>query len=209
MTDKAQKLKEIAAQVSRCQKCPLYKTATQPVFGAGNPAAEIVFVGEAPGYWEDQRGIPFCGAAGNLLNRLLESIKLKRQEVFICNILKHRPPNNRDPLPGEIKACTPFLKAQLLIIKPRLVVTLGRFALNYFLPSVYISRVHGQIKKIRWENLDLSLFPLFHPAAALRNPQIMSQLEKDFLQIPQIIADLKKDQKEESRPPVYHQPNLF
>ncbi|MFH1602134.1 MAG: uracil-DNA glycosylase [Candidatus Shapirobacteria bacterium] len=187
--NKAVLLKEIADKIGHCQLCPLYKQATNPVPGEGNSEAQIVFIGEAPGYWEDQKGIPFCGAAGNLLNKLLSEINLKRDEVFIGNILKHRPPNNRDPLPNEIKACTPYLKEQLLIIKPKIIITLGRFAMNYFLPGAYISHTHGQLKKITWQELNLFLYPLYHPAAALRNGQVMNELRADFLKIPQILKN--------------------
>ena len=184
-------LAKIAQQVKNCQKCPLYKTATNPVPGDGNPTAEIVFIGEAPGYWEDQKGIPFVGAAGNLLNQLLAMIGLKREEVFICNILKHRPPNNRDPLPEEITACTPYLKQQLLTIKPKIIVTLGRFAMNYFLPNAYISRIHGQPREVSWEGLTLTVIPMYHPAAALRNGQVMQELKEDFKKIPAIIEKVR------------------
>ena len=192
-----EEIKKISQQIAQCQKCPLYKTATNPVPGGPNPNAEIVFIGEAPGYWEDQKGIPFCGAAGNLLNKLLGKINLERKEVFIGNILKHRPPNNRDPSPEEIKACTPFLKKQLLIIKPKVVITLGRFALNYFIPNVYISRVHGEPKQISWQGLNLLVYPLYHPAAALRNGQVMKDLELDFAKIPEVI---KKGVGEDLKP---------
>ncbi len=199
---KAEKLAAIAAEISRCQKCPLAKTAHQAVPGSGNPTAKIVFIGEAPGYWEDQKGIPFCGRAGHLLDSLLASIKLRRQDIFITNILKHRPPNNRDPLPAEIKACTPYLRQQLLIIQPKLIVTLGRFAMNFFIPSGYISRLHGQARPIHWENLDLTIVPLYHPAAALRNGQIMQQLSQDFLKLATFIKTLaeNKERKETTTP---------
>jgi DNA polymerase len=209
--DKIKRLKEIAKQISRCQKCPLYQTATKPVPGDGNPDAEIMFIGEAPGYWEDQRGIPFCGAAGHLLDRLLTQINLARKDVFICNILKHRPPNNRDPLPEEIKACTPFLKEQILSIEPRIIITLGRFAMNYFIPGVYISRVHGEPRKITWEGLNLIIIPMFHPAAALRNGQVMSQIREDFLKIPRIIKQIKEEKSspEPESEPEPKQESLF
>lgn len=207
--EKYQKLKEIAQKISSCQRCPLYKKATNPVPGDGNPEAEIVFIGEAPGYWEDQKGIPFCGAAGNLLDRLLARINIKREEVFITNILKHRPPQNRDPLPDEIKACTPFLRKQILIIKPKIIVTLGRFALNFFIPNASISKIHGTPRKIVWESLNLVVVPMFHPAAALRNGEIMAQIIQDFLKIPEIIENIKReeDQKEPKTRPI--QESLF
>jgi len=178
-----EELAKIAEEIRRCQRCPLYRQATQGVPGEGDARAKLVFVGEAPGYWEDQKGIPFCGAAGRLLDRLMAGVGLKRSEVFITNILKHRPPNNRDPLPPEIEACTPFLERQLLAIKPKLVVTLGRFALNYFLPGEFISRVHGRLRRVRWRGMTVFVLPLYHPAAALRNGNVMRELEKDFLKI--------------------------
>ncbi|MBU2592140.1 MAG: uracil-DNA glycosylase [Patescibacteria group bacterium] len=182
-----EELIRLASEIKNCQKCPLYKAATNPVPGAPNPNAEIVFVGEAPGYWEDQKGIPFVGAAGNLLDKLLAKISVKRDDVFVCNILKHRPPNNRAPMPDEITACTPFLKRQLLTIKPKVVITLGRFAMNYFIPEAYISQTHGHPMSVNWEGLDLLIIPMYHPAAALRNGQVMKQLEEDFLKVPEII----------------------
>lgn len=183
-----EELEKIVQEINACQKCPLYKTATNAVPGAPNPNAEIVFIGEAPGYWEDQKGLPFVGAAGNLLNKLLMEINMKREDVFICNILKHRPPDNRDPEPSEITACTPFLKKQLLVIKPKVVITLGRFAMNYFIPDVYISRVHGRPVKVSWEGLELLIIPMYHPAAAFRRGEVMKDLREDFLKIPGIIS---------------------
>ncbi len=199
----AENLEQIAAEINRCQKCPLAKMATQAVPGAGNPKAKIVFIGEAPGYWEDQKGIPFVGAAGHLLDKLLASINLRREEIFITNILKHRPPNNRDPLPAEIKTCSPFLRRQLLVIQPEVIVTLGRFAMNFFLPHAYISRVHGEAKPVRWEGLDLLLVPMYHPAAALRNGQVMQQLQDDFQKLAAILH-----QEEKPAPPP-EQTSLF
>lgn len=176
----SKKLKYIASLVKDCKKCPLYKSATNPVPGAGNSETKIVFIGEAPGFFEDQQGLPFVGNSGKLLDKLLLSINLKREDVYICNILKHRPPNNRDPLPVEIKVCTPYLKAQLKIIKPKLIVTLGRFSMNYFFPDIFISQVRGQIKNINWEGLDLTIIPVYHPSAALRNGAMLKALQDDF-----------------------------
>lgn len=199
--DKKQALEKIARQVGDCTKCPLYKTATKAVPGAGNPEAEIIFIGEAPGYWEDQKGIPFVGAAGNLLNKLLIEIGMNRDDVYICNILKHRPSNNRDPQENEIQACTPYLKEQLLIIKPKLVITLGRFAMNYFLPAAYISKVHGVSRKISWQDFSLTLFPVYHPAAALRNGNMLEALRQDFAKIPDLLENPKTPQKEPEKKP--------
>jgi len=196
--DKKNKLGRVAQEVAECQKCPLYKKATQAVPGAGNPDAEVMFIGEGPGYHEDQQGLPFVGAAGKLLDKALDSIKLKREEVFIGNIVKHRPPGNRDPLPAEIKACTPFLARQIEIINPKIIATLGRFAMNYFLPSAKISQVHGQARYITWQEKRLVLLPLYHPAAALRRGQVMEDFLKDFKKITMVLDKIKnKDVEEE------------
>ena len=180
---KEQQLKYIAYLVAQCKKCPLYKTATNHVPGSGNPNAEIVFIGEAPGQQEDLQGLPFVGNSGKLLDKLLNTIKVPRSDVFICNILKHRPPGNRDPLPEEMKVCTPYLKAQLKILKPKIIITLGRFAMNYFFPEESISRIHGQIRSITWQDLPLTIIPVYHPSAGLRNGAMLKSLQDDFLSI--------------------------
>jgi DNA polymerase len=179
----SQKLKYIASLVAKCQKCPLYKTAHHPVPGDGSPEAKIIFIGEAPGAEEDEQGLPFVGNSGKLLDKLLNTIQVNRSDVFICNILKHRPPGNRDPLPEEIKVCTPYLKAQLEIIKPKVIITLGRFSMNYFFPEESISRVHGQIRKLNWQGIDLIIIPVYHPSAGLRNGEMLTALRSDFLKI--------------------------
>jgi DNA polymerase len=178
-----QKLKYIASLVAKCQKCPLYKTATNPVPGDGSPEAKIVFIGEAPGQQEDEQGLPFVGNSGKLLDKLLNTIQVNRSDVFICNILKHRPPGNRDPLPEEIKVCTPYLKAQLEIIKPKVIITLGRYSMNYFFPEESISRNHGQIRTLNWQGIDLTIIPVYHPSAGLRNGAMLTALKSDFLKI--------------------------
>lgn len=178
-----QKLKYVANLVAKCQKCSLSKTATNPVPGAGNPEAKIVFIGEAPGEQEDKQGLPFVGNSGKLLDKLLNTIQVSRSDVYICNILKHRPPDNRDPMPEEIKVCVPFLKAQLEIIKPVIIITLGRFSLNYFFPLDLISRAHGQIRKLLWHDLNLTIIPVYHPSAGLRNGAMLSALQADFIKI--------------------------
>lgn len=173
--------------------------ATQLVFGDGNPDAEIVFIGEAPGKNEDLQGKPFVGAAGKFLDEMLGMIELKREDIYITNIVKYRPPNNRDPLPTEKKAFLPYLQAQLEIIQPKVVVTLGRHSLNCFLPDLQISKVHGQPKRVKLslkehagDVLEVVILPLFHPAAALYNPQQRQTLIDDFAAIPLVIAKLKK-----------------
>ena len=188
MTTK-ESLEKINHQVANCQNCSLYKTATQPVPGNGQANSSIVFIGEAPGHHEDQQGIPFCGTSGKLLDKLLSQISLTRDQVFVTNILKHRPPENRDPQPEEINACTPFLRQQLLVIKPKVIITLGRFAMNFFLPHEYISQVHGQSRQIHWEGIDLTLYPVYHPAAAMRRIQVSVDLEADFAKIPLLIQN--------------------
>lgn len=180
---KAQQLKYIASLVKDCTKCELYQTALNPVPGDGNPEAEIVFIGEAPGEQEDKQGLPFVGNSGKLLVKLLATIRIDRSEVFICNILKHRPPNNRDPIADEIRVCTPFLKAQLKIIAPKIIITLGKFSMNYFFPEESISRIHGQIRNIVWQGLPLTIIPVYHPSAGLRNGSMLAALQKDFISI--------------------------
>lgn len=185
--NKQQKLEEIAREVAKCKKCLLYKNATNPVPGEGNPNAEIIFVGEGPGYFEDLQGRPFVGQAGKLLDELLQSIKLPRQEVFIANIIKHRPSGNRDPRPEEIKACEPFLDEQIKVISPKIIVTLGRFSMAKFLPGEYISRVHGQARYVDFAGRRYIVIPLYHPAAALRSDEIMNQIRQDFQKIPEFL----------------------
>ncbi len=165
--------------------------AKQLVFGDGNPHSDIVFIGEAPGKKEDETGLPFVGAAGKFLNDMLAMIELNRQDIYITNIVKYRPPANRDPLPEEKKAFLPYLQQQLEIIGPKIVVALGRHAASCFLPDIMISRDHGKAKRItlRFAGTDLKIviLPLFHPAAALYNGSMRQTLIDDFAQIPEII----------------------
>ncbi|HSX45193.1 MAG TPA: uracil-DNA glycosylase [Candidatus Saccharimonadales bacterium] len=177
-------LDQIKADIIKNNICPdLAKTATQLVFGDGDPDADIVLIGEAPGKNEDEQGKPFVGAAGKFLNEMLESIGLKRSDVYITNIVKYRPPNNRDPLPEEKEVFLPYLQAQLDIIQPKIVITLGRHSLNCFLPELQISAVHGQPKRLKGQ----VYLPLFHPAAALYNGAMRQTLIDDFAKIPAII----------------------
>jgi uracil-DNA glycosylase family 4 len=165
----------------------LRKGATQLVFGDGNPDADLVFIGEAPGKNEDIQGKPFVGAAGRFLNEMLEMIGLKREDVYITNIVKYRPPGNRDPLPEEKQVFLKYLESQLEVIQPKLVVTLGRHSLNCFLPDLQISKVHGQPKRYNGR----VYLPLFHPAAALYNGAMRQTLIDDFALIPTIIEKIK------------------
>jgi uracil-DNA glycosylase family 4 len=193
-SDKQQRLDQIKAAILNENICPdLASTATQLVFGDGNPTADIVFIGEAPGKNEDVQGKPFVGAAGKFLNEMLQGIGLQRQDVYITNIVKYRPPENRDPLPAEKKAFLPYLQAQLEVIQPKLVITLGRHSMNCFLPDLQISKIHGQVKRVKIqmkqtdEVLPLAILPLFHPAAALYNGGLRQTLLDDFARIPHFI----------------------
>jgi uracil-DNA glycosylase family 4 len=171
--------------------------ATQLVFGDGNPSAEIVLIGEAPGKNEDLQGKPFVGASGKFLNEMLAGIGLKREDIYITNIVKYRPPNNRDPLPDEKKAFLPYLQSQLEAIQPKVVVTLGRHSMNCFLPDLQISKVHGQPTRVKLalkesdDTLEVVIMPLYHPAAALYNPAQRQTLIDDFALLPAVIQKIK------------------
>lgn len=164
--------------------------ATNLVMGDGNINANIVFIGEAPGKNEDEQGLPFVGAAGKFLNEMLAQAGMQRSDVYITNIVKYRPPNNRDPLPEEKKAFWPYLLKQLQILQPKVVITLGRHSMEYFLPGMRISAIHGQPKRIQFGDDKLVIIPLFHPAAALYNGSMRQTLIDDFLMVPKIIKKL-------------------
>lgn len=164
--------------------------ATNLVMGDGNIDADIVFIGEAPGKNEDEQGLPFVGAAGKFLNEMLAEAGMDRQDVYITNIVKYRPPNNRDPLPDEKKEFWPYLLKQLQIIQPKVVITLGRHSMEYFLPDMKISQIHGQAKRIQFGDDKLVIVPLYHPAAALYNGGMRQTLIDDFLMVPKIIEKL-------------------
>lgn len=195
MSTKQQQLDGLKAKIVADDICPeLAKTATQLVFGDGNPDADIVFIGEAPGKNEDLQGLPFVGAAGKFLDEMLASIDLKRKDIYITNIVKYRPPNNRDPLPEEKAEFLPYLQAQLEVIQPKLVVTLGRHSMNCFLPDLQISQCHGQPKRLKGQ----VYMPLFHPAAALYNGSMRQTIMDDFAKIPQVLKLIQdsNDRKE-------------
>ncbi len=188
--EKGRKLEELQDTVSKCQKCSLHLFRKNVVFGMGNPETEIMFVGEAPGYHEDIQGLPFVGQAGKLLDRLLKEIGFSREDVYIGNVIKCRPPRNRDPYPEEIETCKPYLLKQIEIINPLLICTLGRFALQVLAgEKLSITRYHGKI--IRKESY--LLYPLFHPAAALHRAPLYQPLREDFLRIPRILEKMKKN----------------
>lgn len=187
MTTKFELLEKINIRIKSCKKCRLCEQALNAVPGEGNVESDIVFIGEAPGATEDATGRPFVGRAGKLLDMLLGQIDMKRSDVWIGNIIKHRPPQNRDPLPDEIASCQPYLTAQLEVIQPKLIVTLGRFSMSYFYNDGRISRDHGHpILLDKW-----IVFPLYHPAAALRNSSMAVELKKDFLRIPEILHQIR------------------
>lgn len=174
--DKKALLDNLATKIQACRDCSLYQGTTQAVPGEGDPDAKIFFIGEGPGFYEDKSGRPFVGPAGQLLERALNKVGLRREEVFIGNVVKHRPPENRDPSPNEIAACNGWLEQQLALIRPSVIVTLGRFSMAKFLPGVKISQVHGQAKRIK----EYIVLPMYHPAAALRGNDIMNEFLADF-----------------------------
>jgi uracil-DNA glycosylase family 4 len=185
---KAQTLTDIHEYWKAHCNCELRETATQAVPGDGSPHAKVVFIGEAPGKNEDKEGRPFIGAAGKFLSEMLESIKMRREDIYITNVVKYRPPNNRDPLPEEKEACREWLHDELAFIKPELIVFLGRHAMNNFFPEEKISAVHGKLLHKHIEGMSTDNFlPLYHPAAALYNGALRAQLLKDFEAIPKIL----------------------
>ena len=185
-------LERVAAEAATCIRCRLSQSRTQVVFGQGDPHADLMFVGEAPGFHEDRQGIPFVGPSGQLLNRLLEGIGLRRQDVYICNVVKSRPPNNRDPLPDEIAACRPWLDAQIRLVDPKVVVTLGNFAAKTLLETTTgITRLRGRTYPFQGR----VLLPTFHPAAALHaqgrrtaGPSPLEAMEGDFRVLAELLA---------------------
>jgi len=182
-------LQAFAASVAGCTRCRLSQGRTQVVFGAGNPRAELMFVGEAPGFHEDKQGLPFVGQAGKLLEKLLAGIGLQREDVYIANVLKCRPPGNRDPQPDEIEACESHLFRQIELIEPTVVATLGNFATKLLSGRpLGITRVHGQEQKTTLGGRDVLLYPLYHPAAALYTPAMLKVLESDFERIPDLLG---------------------
>lgn len=183
--DSGQVLDQVAQAVSTCRKCELHYSRKKAVPGEGPSNAEIMLIGEGPGFYENEQGRPFVGAAGKFLDELLSGIGLKREDVFITNIVKCRPPNNRDPRPEEIEACAgDYLEQQIQAINPKVIVTLGRYSMARFLPEVKISSVHGRAMRVRGR----LVVPMFHPAAALHQPSLRPSLVADFAALPDLIA---------------------
>jgi len=181
-------LDQIAREVSVCTACALHRSRLNAVPGEGPDNAAIMFIGEAPGWHENQQGRPFVGPAGQFLEELLASIGMKREQVFIANVVKCRPPENRDPLPDEIKTCEPYLDQQIALIKPKLIVTLGRYSMAKFFPKESISKIHGLARR----QGDFVVLALYHPAAALHQPRYKADIEADFQKIPQLLAEAAK-----------------
>jgi len=182
-------LEGYAAATSGCTRCRLAQGRTQVVFGSGNPHADLMFVGEAPGFHEDKQGIPFVGQAGKLLERLLAGVQLRREDVYIANVLKCRPPGNRDPQPDEIEACEPHLFRQIELIEPKVIATLGNFATKLLSGRpLGITRVHGQEQALTIAGRSVVLYPIYHPAAALYTPAMLKVLEADFERLPGLLG---------------------
>lgn len=191
--NKAEKLQNLHRKWMEECECELKKTATQAVPGFGSADAEIVFIGEAPGKSEDKDGVPFVGAAGKFLNEMLGLINLKREDIYITNIVKYRPPNNRDPLPEEKSACRPWLLDELKIISPKLIIFLGRHAMNNFFPELKISDAHGKMLVKPFKGISTKyFFPLYHPAAALYDGSMRETLIEDFKKIPKVLKEIEK-----------------
>jgi uracil-DNA glycosylase family 4 len=195
--EKIEKLKKLKSEMKADKSLPLRKGATQLVFGDGNPNADVYFIGEAPGFHEDRLGLPFVGQAGKLLDKLIAKIGLTRKDVYISNVVRFRPPANRDPEPEEIAAFQPYVDREIEIVNPKIIVTLGRFSMGKFIPFEKISGIHGKPRSIMWNNREILVIPMYHPAAALRAGAIMRQLEQDFFVIKDELAKLEGKKKEE------------
>lgn len=187
---------EVEEQIRGCTLCDLSRTRTNAVPGEGNRSADIMFIGEAPGFHEDRQGEPFVGAAGKFLDEMLESIGMDRSTVYITNVVKCRPPGNRDPLPDEIAACSTYIDRQIELIDPKVIVTLGRFSMSRWFPTERISRIHGRPKRFG----KLMVVPMYHPAAALHQSSLRATIEADMQKLPQILAQLEAEEEESGEP---------
>jgi uracil-DNA glycosylase len=196
--ERREELVELYREVRICQRCPLAATRTQVVFGSGNADADLMFVGEAPGFHEDQQGKPFVGAAGKLLDKLLGEIGMSRDDVFIANVLKSRPPGNRDPQPEEIDACKPYLARQIELIEPRVICTLGNFSTKLLTRRQDgITRVHGRPQDHVIAGLPIRIYPIYHPAAGLRSTAMLETLREDFRRLPDLLEAARPQPEEE------------
>ncbi len=194
-------LEAIAAEVRVCTRCRLHETRTHAVPGEGHASTEVIFVGEGPGFNEDRLGRPFVGRAGEFLNRLLKSVEWNRDEVFITNVVKCRPPDNRDPEPDEVAACEPFLRRQLEVLDPALVVTLGRHSMGRFMPGARVSQAHGTVRPVDPATgaRDATVFAMYHPAAALRTSAIAETSLRDMAGVPGALTDARRRRQERTR----------
>lgn len=191
------------------QSLPLRQGATNLAFGDGDPESELLFIGEGPGYWEDMKGIPFVGNAGALLNQLLSLIGIPRNKIYITNVIHYRAPENRDPDPSEINAFKPYLDGIIKIIDPKVIITLGRFSMAKFLPGVMISNVHGKPSMVDVNGKEITIVPMYHPAAALRNGEVKLKLKNDFLKLPEILTSTNNDKKNDKITKKEEQMNLI
>jgi DNA polymerase len=199
-------LEDIASEIVVCPLCELSRSRTHAVPGKGSASARIMMIGEGPGWHEDQQGEPFVGASGKFLNELIASAGISRDDVFITNVVKCRPPGNRDPLPDEMEACAPYLLRQIAVIDPDVIVTLGRFSMARFFPGERITKIHGQAREVGKR----LVVPMFHPAAALRNGSLRPQIQEDFDKLPRLLADRERTrakEREQDDPPT--QSTLF
>ena len=203
MSNKSE-LDALNQQIAVCKKCILHKSRVKAVPGVGPETADIMFIGEAPGFHENQRGLPFVGAAGKFLDELLDKIGLRREDVFIANVVKCRPPGNRDPQPDEIEACRPYLDQQIKLIQPKMIITLGRFSMARYFPSAKISQIHGKPRKME----GVIYYPMYHPAAALHQPSLRRTVEEDVLRIPELLVQID-EMTESKRPEQAQQLSLF
>lgn len=192
--DKKSQLLDLKRRMQEDKKLPLRSGATQLVFGEGNANTKVYFLGEAPGYYEDKAGRPFVGLAGQLLDKLIESIGMKRADVYISNVVRFRPPGNRDPESEELAAFAPYVDEEIGIIEPEVIVTLGRFSMNKFLPDSRISLVHGKKFVVVWGGRKVKVLPMYHPAAALRNGAVMEALRRDFLEIKTALSEKEEEE---------------
>ena len=192
--EELQKLKE---EMEKDNSLPLKKGDTNLVFGVGKPETKILFIGEGPGFHENRLKEPFVGNAGKFLDQLLTSINIPRGSIYITNVVHHRPPENRDPTPSEIAAYGKYLDEMIKIIDPKIILTLGRFSMAKFLPNARISSVHGKVHRVNWGDKEIVVIPMYHPAAALRNGEVMRAEKEDFLKLPQILENIKDKESKE------------
>jgi DNA polymerase len=193
LKEREEALAQIAQEIEGCMRCELHRTRTKSVPGEGPADARIMLIGEAPGWNEDQQGRPFVGAAGKFLEELLASAGMVRGDVFITNVVKSRPPGNRDPLPDEIAACAPYLERQIEVIDPDVILTLGRFSMARWFPGERISRIHGQPKRVGRR----LIVPMYHPAAALHQQALKATIQQDFSKLPQILAEAEATRRDD------------